>query len=398
MQNAVDRFLKYITFDTQSSSDSDSFPSTKSQLEFAKILADECKEIGLKNVELDENGYVTALLEENSDYENKIGFIAHMDTSPDFSGKNISPRIVKNYDGKDILLGNEKILSPSEFPALKNYVGEDLIVTDGRTLLGADDKAGIAEIMTAMEYLIKHDEIKHGPIKIAFTPDEEIGRGCEKFDVEKFDCDFAFTIDGGQIGELQYENFNAASAKIIIHGKSVHPGDAKNVMRNSILIANKIINEFPQNETPEKTDGYAGFYHLHNFSGAVEKTVVEYIIRDFDEKKFDERKKFIEKLVANAGKNFNCQIDLQIKNQYLNMRKKIDKKIISIARKAFEKSGINPIETPIRGGTDGANLSFKNLPCPNIFAGGHNFHGPYEFIPINSIKKAVEVIINIARL
>ncbi len=398
MQNAVDRFLKYITFDTQSSPDSDSFPSTKSQLEFAKILADECKEIGLKNVELDENGYVTALLEENSDYENKIGFIAHMDTSPDFSGKNISPRIVKNYDGKDILLGNEKILSPSEFPALKNYVGEDLIVTDGRTLLGADDKAGIAEIMTAMEYLIKHDEIKHGPIKIAFTPDEEIGHGCEKFDVEKFDCNFAFTIDGGQIGELQYENFNAASAKIIIHGKSVHPGDAKNVMRNSILIANKIINEFPQNETPEKTDGYAGFYHLHNFSGAVEKTVVEYIIRDFDEKKFDERKKFIEKLVANAGKNFNCQIDLQIKNQYLNMRKKIDKKIISIARKAFEKSGINPIETPIRGGTDGANLSFKNLPCPNIFAGGHNFHGPYEFIPINSIKKAVEVIINIARL
>lgn len=396
MDKAVDRFLKYITFNTQSDYNSDSFPSTKLQLEFAKILADECKQIGLKNVDLDENGYITALLEANSDFQNKIGFISHMDTSPDFSGQNISANIIKNYDGKDILLGNEKILSPSEFISLNNYIGEDLIVTNGKTLLGADDKAGIAEIMTAMEYLINHDEIKHGPIKIAFTPDEEIGCGCKNFDVEKFDCDFAFTIDGGQIGELQYENFNAATAKIIVHGKSVHPGDAKNIMVNSILIANKIVDKFPQNETPAKTENYEGFYHLHEFLGSVEKTTLKYAIRDFDKKKFNERKKFIESLISKTSENFNCQIDLEIKDQYLNMREKIDKQIISIAHSAFQKAGIVPIESPIRGGTDGANLSFKNLPCPNIFTGGHNFHGPYEFIPVNSIKKAVQIIINIS--
>jgi peptidase T len=395
MERAVDRFLKYVTFDTQSNEDSKCFPSTKSQLVFANYLADECKQIGMKDVCTDKYGYVFATLYANDlSIKEKIGFIAHMDTSPEFSGENISPRIIKNYEGNQISLNENIFLSPTEFPVLKNYIGDDLIVTDGTTLLGADDKAGISEIITAMEYLIKHDEIKHGQIKIAFTPDEEIGLGASKFDVEKFDCDFAYTVDGGQVGELQYENFNAAVAKIIVHGKSVHPGDAKNIMINSILVGNKIVNKFPISQTPQNTEKLEGFYHIHTFLGAVDKTTIECIIRDFDRKNFEARKKFVEQVVLQVQNESNCKIDLSIKDQYYNMREKIDEYIIDRARKAFKKADIIPLEMPIRGGTDGANLSFKNLPCPNVFAGGHNFHGPYEFIPVSSIKKAVEVIIN----
>lgn len=399
IEGLVERFLRYVSFDTQSNENSNTFPSTRSQLEFAKILVDECIEIGLKDVSVDDNGYVMATLPANDlSAKNKIGFIAHMDTSPEFSGKNVSARIVKNYDGSKIKLNDELDLDPAEFPCLKNYIGNDLIVTDGKTLLGADDKAGIAEIMTAMEFLINHDEIKHGQIKIAFTPDEEIGRGAERFDVKKFDCDFAYTIDGGEIGQLQYENFNAAAAKIIVHGKSVHPGDAKNIMVNSILIASEIVNSLPKSEIPRNTENREGFYHVHKFLGDVSKTEIECIIRDFDMENFLSRKKFIGQIVSDAMKKNNCQIDLEIRDQYFNMCQKIDEYVIDKARDAFKKSGVNPIELPIRGGTDGANLSFKNLPCPNIFTGGHNFHGPYEFISIDAMKKVVEIIVNIAQL
>ena len=389
------RFLKYVSFDTQSSETSETAPTTSKQIEFADFLAEQCKKIGLADITRDQYGYVYAVLPANDkNYKNKIGFIAHMDTAPDFNGKNVSPRIIKNYDGKDILLDKNKILSISEFPVLKNYISQDLIVADGTSLLGADDKAGIAEIITAMEYLIENN-ISHGDIKIGFTPDEEIGRGADKFDVKKFDCDFAFTIDGGGIGELQYENFNAAKAKIIIYGKNIHPGEAKDIMINSVLIANEIISKFPKDQTPATTEKKQGFYHLHNISGNVEKTELECIIRDFDKSNFNARKNFIENLIRETRQKFNCEIDLQIQDQYYNMREKIDNKLINLMRKAFQKANINPVEKPMRGGTDGAMLSYKNLPCPNIFTGGHNFHGPYEFVCVQSMLKVVEIIINL---
>lgn len=394
---AVRRFLRYVSFNTQSDPRSTSFPSTRSQLVFGRILLEELKELGIKDIELDPNGYLYAFIPASPDYKykNKLGFIAHMDTSPDFNCKDISPRIIKNYKGQDIFLCEDKILSPKEFPELNDYIGQNLIVTDGKSLLGADDKAGIAEIITAVEYIINND-IKHGPISIAFTPDEEIGRGAERFDIQKFNCDLAFTVDGGQVGELQYENFNAAEAKITIYGKNIHPGEAKNIMLNSVLIANSIVSRFPANETPAHTENYEGFYHLSRISGSVSKTELEYIIRDFDKNNFNTRKNFIKSLVLDVQKEYNCKIDLELKDQYYNMREKIDDSLISFTRAAFKKTDIIPIENPIRGGTDGAMLSYKNLPCPNIFTGGHNFHGPYEFIPINSIAKAIQLIINIA--
>ena len=392
----VSRFLKYVSFDTKSDPNSDSCPSSKSQIKLADFLADECKKIGLSNVIRDDNGYFYACLPSNNkNYKNKIGFMAHMDTSPDFNGKNVSPRIIKNYDGGNIVLNKEKIMSPQEFNVLKNYVSQDLIVTDGTSLLGADDKAGIAEIMTAINYLVKNN-IEHGDIKIAFTPDEEIGRGVDKINLDNFDCDYAFTIDGGEIGELSYENFNAAKAKIIFYGKNIHPGEAKNIMVNSILIANEMINRFPKNETPATTEKKQGFYHVSYISGSVEKTELEYIIRDFDKKNFEARKNFIKKLVLDIKNEFGCEIDLKITDQYYNMRDKINNDLIEFMRKAFEKANIIPIEKSMRGGTDGAMLSYKNIPCPNIFTGGHNFHGPYEFVCIQSMCKAVEVIINLA--
>lgn len=392
----VERFLKYVSFETKSDPNSNSCPSSESQIKLADFLAGECKKIGLSDVIRDENGYVYACLPSNNkNYKNKIGFMAHMDTSPDFNGRNVSPRIIKNYDGGDIVLNKDKIMSPREFGVLKNYINQDLIATDGTSLLGADDKAGIAEIMTAIEYLIEND-IDHGDIKIAFTPDEEIGRGVDKINLDNFDCDFAFTLDGGEIGELLYENFNAAKAKIVLYGKNIHTGEAKNIMVNSILVANEMINRFPKNETPEKTEKKQGFYHVHNISGSVEKTELECIIRDFDKKNFEARKDFIKKLVMDIKNEFGCGINLEITDQYYNMKDKINNDLIEFMRKAFEKANIKPIEKSMRGGTDGAMLSYKDIPCPNIFTGGHNFHGPYEFVCIQSMCKAVEVIINLA--
>ena len=392
----VDRFLKYVSFDTKSNPDSNSCPSSKSQIELADYLADECRKIGLVDVTRDDNGYVYASLSSNSEnYRSKIGFVAHMDTGPDFNGKNVSPRIIKDYNGGDIVLNKNRILSPSEFDVLKNYVDQDLIVTDGTSLLGADDKAGIAEIMTAVEYLIENN-IEHGDIKIAFTPDEEIGRGVDKINLNNFDCDFAFTVDGGGIGELSYENFNAAKAKIILYGKNIHPGEAKNIMVNSILVANEIISRFPKDEIPATTEKKQGFYHVNNIFGSVEKTELEYIIRDFDKENFEARKDFVRKIILEVKNKFGCKIDLEITDQYYNMRDKIDNNLLEFMRKAFEKANVIPIEKSMRGGTDGAMLSYKNIPCPNVFTGGHNFHGPYEFICIQSMCKAVEVIINLA--
>ena len=392
----VDRFLKYISFDTKSNPDSSSCPSSKSQIKLADYLADECRKIGLVDVTRDDNGYVYASLSSNSEnYRSKIGFVAHIDTSPDFNGKNVSPRIIKDYNGGDIVLNKNRILSPSEFDVLKNYVDQDLIVTDGTSLLGADDKAGIAEIMTAVEYLIENN-IEHGDIKIAFTPDEEIGRGVDKINLNNFDCDFAFTVDGGGIGELSYENFNAAKAKIVLYGKNIHPGEAKNIMVNSILVANEIISRFPKDEIPATTEKKQGFYHVNNIFGSVEKTELEYIIRDFDKENFEARKDFVRKIILEVKNKFGCKIDLEITDQYYNMRDKIDNNLLEFMRKAFEKANVIPIEKSMRGGTDGAMLSYKNIPCPNVFTGGHNFHGPYEFICIQSMCKAVEVIINLA--
>ena len=392
----VDRFLKYISFDTKSNPDSNSCPSSKSQIKLADHLADECRKIGLVDVTRDDNGYVYASLSSNSEnYRSKIGFVAHIDTSPDFNGKNVSPRIIKDYNGGDIVLNKNRILSPSEFDVLKNYVDQDLIVTDGTSLLGADDKAGIAEIMAAVEYLIENN-IEHGDIKIAFTPDEEIGRGVDKINLNNFDCDFAFTVDGGGIGELSYENFNAAKAKIILYGKNIHPGEAKNIMVNSILVANEIISRFPKDEIPATTEKKQGFYHVNNIFGSVEKTELEYIIRDFDKENFEARKDFVRKIILEVKNKFGCEIDLEITDQYYNMRDKIDNNLLEFMRKAFEKANVIPIEKSMRGGTDGAMLSYKNIPCPNVFTGGHNFHGPYEFICIQSMCKAVEVIINLA--
>ena len=401
--NLVDRFLQYVKFDTQSDELTNLTPSTPGQMIFARHLKDELQSLGLQDITLDENGYLMATLPGNIEGKNvpTVGFIAHLDTSPDMSGRHVSPRIVQNYDGGDIVLNEATgiTLSPTDFPELLHYVGQDLIVTDGNTLLGADDKAGVAEIISAMDYLIKHPEIKHGPVRIAFNPDEEIGRGAHKFDVPAFGADFAYTMDGGEIGELEYENFNAAVARITFKGRNVHPGYAKHKMVNSMRIANQFIIMLPRWETPEHTEGYEGFYHLVGMEGSVENTVLTYIIRDHDRDRFERRKKELEHLVRKINQEFPGCCTIEINDQYYNMREKIEKVmyIIDIAREAMLAVGVTPKVQPIRGGTDGAQLSFKGLPCPNIFAGGLNFHGRYEFVPIPSMEKAMQVIVEIAR-
>ena len=400
----VERFLKYVSFDTQSSEETEVTPSTPGQMVFAKYLKEELESLGLEDITLDEHGYLFATLPANIDKPvPTIGFIAHMDTSPDMSGKDVSPRIVQNYDGSDIVLCAEEnvVLSPSQFPELLDHKGEDLIVTNGKTLLGADDKAGIAEIVSAIVYLKEHPEIKHGKIRIGFNPDEEIGLGAHKFDVEKFGCDWAYTMDGGEIGELEFENFNAASAKITFKGRNVHPGYAKNKMINSIRVANRFCAMLPAHETPEHIEGYEGFYHLISFNGDVEQTTVAYIIRDHDRARFESRKKKIERFVSEINAEYGeGTATLELRDQYYNMREKIEPvmHIIDTAFAAMEAVGVKPNVKPIRGGTDGAQLSFKGLPCPNIFAGGLNFHGRYEFAPIQNMEKAMKVIVKIAEL
>ncbi|WP_324023237.1 peptidase T [Maribacter sp. BPC-D8] len=403
MQHIIDRFISYITIDTQSDSSSDATPSTEKQWNLANKLVDELRAIGLSDVAIDDNAYIMATLPSNVDHDAPtIGFISHFDTSPDFSGTNVNPQIIKNYDGKDIVLNKEKdiILSSSYFDDLLQYIGQTIITTDGTTLLGADDKAGITEIVTAMEYLVNNPEIKHGTIRIGFTPDEEIGRGAHKFDVEKFGAEWAYTMDGSQIGELEYENFNAAGAKITIKGKSVHPGYAKGKMVNALLIANKIINDLPKHETPEETSGREGFFHVHHFDGEIENATVELIIRDHDLKRFEQRKKLVEDIVQKFNNEYDNCIELELNDQYFNMKEKVEPvfHIVETAKKAMEDIGIKPIIKPIRGGTDGSQLSYMGLPCPNIFAGGHNFHGKYEYVPVESMQKAVEVIVRICEL
>lgn len=404
MSNVVNRFLKYVTFDTQSDDQTRITPSTPGQLTFANYLKSELVALGLDEITLDEHSYLFATLPANTDKQLPvIGFIAHLDTSPDMSGKNVSPRIVKNYDGADIVLCAEEnvVLSPTQFPELLDHQGEDLIVTDGRTLLGADDKAGIAEIMAALDYLREHPEIKHGKIRVAFNPDEEIGEGAHKFDVQKFGCDWAYTMDGGELGELEYENFNAAAAKVILKGRNVHPGYAKNKMINSIHIANHFITLLPAQEVPERTTGYEGFYHLMGIQGDVEQTTLSYIIRDHDREKFEQRKREIARQVDAINAQFGAgTATLELRDQYYNMREKIEPvmHIIDTAFAAMEAVGVKPNVKPIRGGTDGAQLSFKGLPCPNIFAGGINFHGRYEFVPVPNMEKATQVIVKIAQL
>ncbi len=400
----LERFLKYVSFDTQSDDSTGVTPSTPGQMIFVQYLKTELEELGLEEITLDENGYLFATLPANTDKViPTIGFIAHVDTSPDMSGKNVRPRMVSEYDGSDIVLNAEEniVLSPKQFPELLDHRGEDLIVTDGTTLLGADDKAGIAEIVSAIAYLIEHPEIKHGKIRVGFNPDEEIGLGAHKFDVEKFGCKWAYTMDGSEVGELEFENFNAASAKITFKGRNVHPGYAKNKMINSMLIASQFTGMLPAKETPAHTEGYEGFYHLVGMQGDVEQSTLSYIIRDHDRLKFDNRKKEIEKLVDKINKEYGeGTATLELKDQYYNMRQQIEPvmHIIDLAFKAMEQTGVKPHVKAIRGGTDGAQLSFKGLPCPNIFAGGLNFHGRYEFVPVQSMEKAMNVIIRIVEL
>lgn len=401
--NVTDRFLSYVAFDTQSDELTNMTPSTPGQMVFARYLKEQLEKMGLEEISLDENGYVMATLPANIDKPTPVvGFIAHLDTAPDMSGKHVHPRIVKNYDGGVIILNEEQniVLSPEEFPELNNYLGQDLIVTDGTTLLGADDKAGIAEIISAVAYLQQHPEIKHGKIRIAFNPDEEIGQGAHKFDVKLFGADFAYTMDGGAVGELEFENFNAASAKVTIKGRNVHPGSAKHKMINSMRVATQFIVMLPRWETPEHTEGYEGFYHLIGIQGTVEETVLSYILRDHDRARFESRKREMEHLVRKTNMEFPGSTTVEIKDQYYNMREKIEPvmHIIEIAEKAMREAGVEPKVQPIRGGTDGAQLSFKGLPCPNIFAGGENFHGRYEYVSIQSMEKATDVIVNICRL
>ncbi|EJG03471.1 MULTISPECIES: peptidase T [unclassified Flavobacterium] len=408
MQHIIDRFISYVTIDTESDPNSQTTPSTQKQWNLANKLVDELKAIGLEDVTIDDKAYIMATLPSNVDHEvPTIGFVSHFDTSPDFSGANVKPQIVENYDGKDIVLNAEKniVLSPDYFKDLLLYKGQTIITTDGTTLLGADDKAGITEIVSAMEYLVQHPEIKHGKIRIGFTPDEEIGRGAHHFDVEKFGAQWAYTMDGSQIGELEYENFNAAGAKITFKGKSVHPGYAKGKMINSMLLANDFINELPKGETPQETRGYEGFFHVHHIKGNIEETVLELIIRDHNRKKFEKRKELIHKLAKQFNKKFAKKfgediVTAEVKDQYYNMKEKVlpVKYIVDIAEKAMRELNIKPIIKPIRGGTDGSQLSFMGLPCPNIFAGGHNFHGKYEYVPAESIQKATDVIVKIAEL
>jgi tripeptide aminopeptidase len=404
MQKITERFIKYVRVDTQSDPENPAFPSTEKQWDLAHILIDDLKAIGMQNITLDDNCYIMATLPSNVDFEvPTIGFISHIDTSPDYTGTNVNPQIHENYDGSDIVL-NEKediVLSPDYFEDLLLYNGQTLITTDGTTLLGADDKAGITEIITAMEYLIQHPEIKHGKIRIAFTPDEEVGKGAHLFDVEKFGAEWAYTMDGSQVGELEYENFNAADAKVTINGKIVHPGYAKGKMINSMLIANEFIAALPKNEIPEKTEGYEGFFHLYSIKGEVEKTELQYIIRDHDMNLFEKRKvdfkQTVDRINEKLGKDL---IIVEIKDQYFNMKEKVEPvmHIVDIAEEAMKELGIKPLIKAIRGGTDGSQLSYKGLPCPNIFAGGHNFHGRYEYVPIESMIKATEVIVKIAEI
>lgn len=397
----TERFLDLVKYDTQSDELTDMTPSSPGQMEFAGYLKTVLEGMGLQDVDLDDNGYLMATLPANTDRQiPTIGFIAHMDTSPDMSGKHVKPRIVKDYDGGVISLNEEYNLDPAEFPELKNYVGQDIIVTDGTTLLGADDKAGIAEILTAVAWLQQHPEVKHGKIRVGFNPDEEIGLGAHKFDVQKFGCDFAYTMDGGAVGELEFENFNAAQAKVTIKGRNVHPGYAKHKMVNSIRVAGNFIQMLPRWETPEHTEGYEGFYHLVGIEGNVEQTTLTYIIRDHDRNRFESRKREIEHLVRKTNTEYPGCCTVEIKDQYYNMREKIEpvKYIVDIAEEAMRLAGVTPKVQPIRGGTDGAQLSFKGLPCPNIFAGGLNFHGRYEFVPIPSMEKAEQVIVEIVKL
>jgi tripeptide aminopeptidase len=404
MEQAIDRFLKYIKVPSTSDPESSTFPSSNQQLAFADQIAEELIYIGLDEVVRDRFGYVTATLPSNLDHPVPVvGFISHLDTSPDFSGENVNPQMVKNYQGQDLVLNAEQkiILSTANFPELLRYIGQDLITTNGKTLLGADDKAGIAEIITAMEFLIHHKEIKHGKIRICFTPDEEVGQGTRYFDVKLFGADFAYTLDGGEIGELEYENFNAASAKITIKGRSVHPGSAKNTMINSILVAKQIIDALPPSQRPEYTEKYEGFFHLISFEGNVSLTKIQYIIRDHDLIKFEAKKKLLSEICSLINFQYGQEtVTLEMADQYYNMKKQIEpvKYIVDLAEKAMVDVGVTPKIKAIRGGTDGAQLSWKGLPCPNIFAGGHNFHGPYEFVPVLSIQKAVEVIVRIVEL
>jgi len=403
-QHLINRFISYVTIDTESDPDSTTTPSTEKQWNLANKLAEELKAMGLQDVTIDTNAYIMATLPSNVDHEVPvIGFISHFDTTPDFTGANVKPKIIENYDGKDIILNAEEniILSPDYFEDLLFYKGQTLITTDGTTLLGADDKAGIAEIVSAMEYLIQHPEIPHGKIRIGFTPDEEIGRGAHKFDVEKFGAAWAYTMDGSRLGELEYENFNAASAVITIQGKIVHPGYAKGKMINSQYIAADFMQSLPRFETPELTEDRQGFFHLTAITGEVDKTVLEYIIRDHNKDHFEARKDMLLKLVAELNGQLDKELlKIEIKDQYFNMREKIEPvmHIVKIAEEAIIMAGIEPIIKPIRGGTDGSQLSFMGLPCPNIFAGGHNFHGRYEYVPVESMLKAIEVIVNIAQL
>jgi tripeptide aminopeptidase len=404
MKNIVDRFLRYVKIDTQSDPNNPDFPSTLKQWDLAKLLVEELESMGLSDISLDENCYIMATLPSNVEHEvPTIGFIAHMDTSPDFTGTDVNPRIIEKYDGKPILLNKDQniVLDPDYFDDIQQYVGQDIIVTDGTTLLGADDKAGITEIMDAVQYLIAHPEIKHGPIRIGFTPDEEVGKGAHKFDVEKFGAKWAYTMDGSEVGELEYENFNAASAHIEITGKMVHPGYALGKMINSISIANEFIQAMPKGEVPESTTGYEGFFHLHTFQGSVEKTTMDFIIRDHDKTLFENRKTFVKNLAKEIESNFpGSIIDVEIKDQYFNMKEKVEPMmhIVDIAEQAMKDLGIKPKIKAIRGGTDGSQLSFMGLPCPNIFAGGHNFHGRFEYIPVSSLELASKVIVRIAEL
>ena len=400
--NITERFLKYVSFCTTSDEETNMTPSTPGQMEFAKYLAAELKEIGMQEVTLDENGYVMATLPANAEGKPTIGFIAHMDTAPDASGKNVKARIVENYDGQDIVLNAEKniVFEVAKYPEILDYKGQDIIVTDGTTLLGADDKAGLAEIVSACEYLIQHPEIQHGKIRVGFTPDEEIGQGADHFDVEKFGCDFAYTMDGGAVGELEYENFNAAGCKVKVHGVNVHPGYGYHKMINSMRIANHFATMLPRWETPEHTQGYEGFYHLIAMNGTVEETTLQYIIRDHDRARFESRKREIEHLARKINQEYGeGTIEVEIRDQYYNMREKVEPvmHIVTLVEEAMKEVGVTPKVQPIRGGTDGARLSFEGLPCPNIFAGGINFHSRFEYLPVQSMEKAMEVILKIVQ-
>ena len=403
-QNLIDRFISYVTIYTESDPHSDTTPSTERQWDLARKLAEELEEMGMSDVSIDDKAYVMATLPSNVSHEvPTIGFVSHFDTTPDFTGKDVKPQIIENYDGKDIILNKEQniVLSPSYFEDLNLYKGQTLITTDGTTLLGADDKAGITEIMEAMKYLLAHPEIKHGKIRVGFTPDEEIGRGAYHFDVAKFGADWAYTMDGSQIGELEYENFNAAGAVVTIEGKIVHPGYAKGKMVNSMYIATDFINSLPRLETPEHTEDREGFFHLYSMEGSVDSTKLEYIIRDHDKGHFEARKEMMLKLASELNTQLGKEaITVEIKDQYFNMREKVEPvmHIVDIAEDAMKALDITPLIKPIRGGTDGSQLSFMGLPCPNIFAGGHNFHGRYEYVPVESMMKATEVIVKIAEL